>query len=334
MVKKRKRSSKKSECAIIQSSSRIGRVIDAPMAHWVYRLMPRRWLPYAQLARWDRPIGWQLLMWPCWWSVLLALQHVNVAGDSLLFTIIKLFLLFFIGSVAMRGAGCTWNDLVDQDIDNRVARTRSRPLPSRQVSRRQAKLFMVAQCLVGFVVLMQFNTYAIILGLCSLFIVVVYPFMKRLIDWPQLVLGLAFNWGALLGWASVQGSLAPPAVLLYLGSILWTIGYDTIYAHQDKEDDALVGVRSTARLFAHRSKFALSLLYGGFIAINAVAFCLGDVGKFGYIFLGIAALHLGWQIVTLKIDNQDQCLRLFKSNTVVGIYLSLGLCLSLLQNAV
>jgi 4-hydroxybenzoate polyprenyltransferase len=252
----------------IQSREAQGRVADAPSRHWVYRALPRSAWPYAQLARWDRPIGWQLLLWPCWWSAALAsTEHARVGEPfmSLLPSPWHL-LLFLVGSIAMRGAGCTYNDLVDENIDAQVERTRSRPLPSGQVTRRQAWAFLAIQALLGLVVLLQFNWFTVALGLASLVVVAVYPFMKRITNWPQLVLGLAFSWGALMGWAAAFGSLGMPALLLYCGAVLWTVGYDTIYAHQDKEDDALVGVRSTARLFGGRTKQWLYSLYGGALA--------------------------------------------------------------------
>jgi 4-hydroxybenzoate polyprenyltransferase len=226
----------------IQSRTGQGRVADAPSGHWVYRALPRSMWPYAQLARWDRPIGWWLLLWPCWWSTALAATAFARPGDPLLTLLPSplTLLLFLVGSVAMRGAGCTYNDIVDERIDAEVERTRSRPLPSGQVTRRQAWIFLVAQALVGLAVLLQFNGFAVVLGLCSIAVVAVYPFMKRITNWPQLVLGLAFSWGALMGWAVEFGDLDGPAIMLYLGSILWVIGYDTIYAHQDKEDDAIV----------------------------------------------------------------------------------------------
>ena len=233
--------------------------------------------------------------------------------------------LFLIGAVAMRGAGCTYNDIVDRDIDDQVERTRSRPLPSGQVSLKQAWAFLVTQSLVGFVVLIQFNGFAIIVGLCSLIVVAVYPFMKRITDWPQLVLGLAFSWGALMGWAAAFGALAPAAFLLYAGSVLWVIGYDTIYAHQDKEDDALVGVKSTARLFGSRTKPWLAGLYAGALTLFAAAFLLAAVPGVAYVGLAAAGLHMGYQILSLDIDDAEQCLALFRSNTKVGWLIFAGL---------
>jgi len=310
------------------------RVADAPSGNWVYRVLPRALWPHAQLARWDRPIGWQLLMWPCFWSAALA---ANVASSpanidtvwSPAMLVWHLF-LFMAGAIAMRGAGCTWNDLVDHKIDAKVARTRSRPLPSGRISRGAATGFLVAQALTGLLVLVQFNTFSILLGIASLGVVAIYPFAKRFTDWPQFFLGLAFSWGALMGWAAVFGELALPPLLLYAGAIAWTIGYDTIYAHQDKEDDALVGVRSTARLFAENTKIWLVLFYGLFAAMALAAFWLSAVAWPAYAGLAVAVVMLGWQIRVINIDDADQCLALFKANSRVGLIVFLGLVAALL----
>jgi 4-hydroxybenzoate polyprenyltransferase len=276
--------------------------------------------PYLRLARLDRPIGSWLLLMPCWWSA--ALAHVAVRDPVPPFMNL---LLFLVGAFAMRGAGCTWNDIVDRDIDAKVERTRSRPLPSGQVTIAQAVAFLVIQALIGLVVLLQFNGFAIATGIASLAIVAVYPFMKRITWWPQFTLGLAFSWGALMGWAAAFGSLAAPAFLLYAGSISWVIGYDTIYAHQDREDDALIGIRSTALLFDRRTKTMLSLFYtlavaligaAGWMAGGRLAFAAGLVGF---------AFHLGWQIRRLDIDDPAECLRLFKSNRDAALILFLAM---------
>jgi 4-hydroxybenzoate polyprenyltransferase len=311
----------------IQSPTGQGRVADAPSRHWVYRLLPRWTWPYAQLARWDRPIGWQLLLWPCWWSAALAASAYARPGDSLpsLLPSPVTLMLFLIGAIAMRGAGCTYNDLVDEGIDAEVERTRSRPLPSGQVSRRQAGLFLALQALVGLVVLLQFDGFAIGLGVSSLLVVAAYPFMKRITDWPQFVLGLAFSWGALMGWAVEFSDIEGPAILLYIGSVLWVIGYDTIYAHQDKEDDALVGVRSTARLFGENTKLWLTGLYAGALCLFALAFAAAEATLPALAGLVAAGAHMARQVRALDIDDPDQCLALFKSNNVVGLLIFLGL---------
>jgi 4-hydroxybenzoate polyprenyltransferase len=306
-----------------------GRVADAPSGNWVYRALPPALWPYAQLARWDRPIGWQLLMWPCFWSATLAAQAATETGQFSRLQLVWHLLLYFVGSVAMRGAGCTYNDLVDHDIDMAVARTRSRPLPSGRVSRLQAKAFIALQALVGLLVLLQFNGFAIVLGVLSLAIVALYPFAKRFTDWPQFFLGLAFSWGALMGWAGIFGSLSVAAVLLYAASIVWTIGYDTIYAHQDKEDDALIGVRSTARLFGERTRLWLSGLYGAALVLMFLSFAVVGAGTLAYLGLLIAGGMFAYQIAVLNIDNADQCLALFKSNGKVGAIIFAGLFLSL-----
>ncbi|TKT81117.1 4-hydroxybenzoate octaprenyltransferase [Aquamicrobium sp. LC103] len=311
----------------IQSKEEQGRVSDAPSGHWVYRTLSRSMWPYAQLARWDRPIGWWLLMWPCWWSTALAASAHAQPGAPLAEVMPSLWhlLLFAAGAIAMRGAGCTYNDIADQDIDEKVARTRSRPLPAGKVTRKQAWAFLLLQCLVGLAVLLQFNSFAIAVGIASLVTVAVYPFMKRFTNWPQLFLGFAFSWGALMGWAAHFGSLELAPVLLYLGSILWVIGYDTIYAHQDKEDDALVGVHSTARLFGDRTKQWLIGLYGGALLLFAVAFAKAEVPMPALAGLLAAGVHMARQIRVLDIDDPDQCLKLFKSNSVVGWLIFLGL---------
>jgi len=224
----------------------------------------------------------------------------------------------------MRGAGCTYNDLVDVDIDAQVARTRSRPIPAGQVSKLQAKIFLALQLLTGLVVLLQFNTFTIWLGVASLLPVAIYPFMKRITDWPQFFLGLAFSWGALMGWAAAFGELGWAPVALYLGGICWTIGYDTIYAHQDKEDDALVGVRSTARLFGRWTRPAMVLLYAAATLLFGLAATLADAGPAAFAGLLIGAGHLLWQAVVLDIDDPDQCLKLFRSNTAYGWILFIG----------
>ncbi len=306
-----------------------GRVADAPSDNWVYRVLPRKAWPYAQLARWDRPIGWELLLWPCLWSSALAANYLAAQGKLFYGTFIFQLVLFFIGAVAMRGAGCTYNDLVDHEIDEKVARTRSRPLPSGRVTRHQAQIFLVAQAMVGLVVLLCFNTFAIFLGIASLAIVAIYPFAKRFTNWPQFFLGLAFSWGALMGWAGLTGTLSLAAGILYLAAISWTIGYDTIYAHQDKEDDALIGVRSTARLFGEKTRTWLIGLYGLTSALLFVAFLLAGVGLPAYLCLLAAVVMFAYQILMLDIDDPEQCLYLFKFNGRVGLILFAGLFLSI-----
>ena len=295
-------------------SDNAGRVADAT-GNWVDGLAPAVARPYLRLARLDRPIGSWLLLMPCWWSAGLAGMQ---AGRLPSLTHIA---LFFIGAFAMRGAGCTWNDLVDRDLDARVERTRSRPIPSGQVTVAQAALFMAAQALVGLAVLLQFNRFTVMCGLASLIVIVVYPFMKRITYWPQVVLGLAFSWGALMGWPAAFGRLDWPALVLYAGSISWVIGYDTIYAHQDREDDLLIGIKSTALLFAQNTRPMLAIFYAGAVALIGTA---GVMAGGGWVFLiGLAAFaaHLAWQVARLDIDDPAHCLMLFKSNRDAGLIL-------------
>jgi 4-hydroxybenzoate polyprenyltransferase len=296
-----------------------GRVADS-IGNWVDGRAPGWAKPYLRLARLDRPIGSWLLLIPCWWSAGLA----AIAGHARMPNVWHL-VLFFIGAFAMRGAGCTWNDIVDRDLDALVERTRSRPLPSGQVSLGGAVLFLVLQALVGFLVLIQFNRFAIATGIASLAIVAVYPFMKRITYWPQIVLGLAFSWGALMGWAGAFGRLDAAPLILYAGSIAWVIGYDTIYAHQDREDDALIGIKSTALLFGARTKPMLALFYAIAVVLIGVA---GGIAGGGTLFwaglMGFAA-HLVWQVVRLDIADPDLCLTIFKSGRDAGLILFAGM---------
>lgn len=298
-----------------------GSVADAT-GNWVDTLAPSWSRPYLRLARLDRPIGSWLLLLPCWWSSALAAIAAHQAAPSLLHIV-----LFFVGAFAMRGAGCTWNDIVDRDLDASVERTRSRPIPSGQVTVGQALAFLVLQAVVGLVVLISFNTVTIALGIASLAIVAIYPFMKRITYWPQIVLGLAFSWGALMGWAAAFGRLDAPAVLLYAGSIAWVIGYDTIYAHQDREDDALIGIKSTALLFGDGTKPMLSLFYALAVILIGIAGFLAGAGPVFAIGLLAFAAHLAWQVVRLDIGDPDRCLALFKSDRDAGLILFAGLLL-------
>ncbi len=298
-----------------------GSVADAT-GNWVDTLAPVWSRPYLRLARLDRPIGSWLLLLPCWWSTALAAIAAHQTAPNILH-----LALFFVGAFAMRGAGCTWNDIVDRDLDASVERTRSRPIPSGQITVTQAAVFLLLQALIGFAVLMSLNAFTIALGIASLTIVAVYPFMKRVTYWPQTVLGLAFSWGALMGWAAAFGRLDAPALLLYAGSIAWVIGYDTIYAHQDRDDDALIGIKSTALLFGARTKPMLALFYGvAVILIGAAGALAGGGIVFALGLLGFAA-HLGWQIARLDIADPDRCLALFKSNRDAGLILFAGLVL-------
>jgi len=300
-------------------SDAAARVADST-GNWVDTHAPLWLRPYLRLCRLDRPIGSWLLLLPCWWSAALA---AGVARD--LSQLPLTILLFFIGAFAMRGAGCTWNDITDRDLDAKVERTRSRPIPAGQVSVKRALLFLGLQALVGLCVLLQFNRFAVFTGIASLLIVAIYPFMKRITYWPQVVLGLAFSWGALMGFAVTLQRIDATALLLYAGSISWVIGYDTIYAHQDAEDDALIGVKSTARLFGARTREALMIFYGLAVVLIAAALWRGGVHWPAWLGLAAFAVNLGWQIRRLEISDPALCLRLFKSNRDAGLLLFAGL---------
>jgi len=296
-----------------------GRVADAT-GNWVDTLAPAWTRPYLRLARLDRPIGSWLLLMPCWWSAGLAAIAAGAPYPNPWHVV-----LFFIGAFAMRGAGCTWNDIVDRDLDGMVERTRSRPIPSGQVTAKQAAMFLVLQALVGLVVLLQFNAFTIATGIASLTTVAIYPFLKRVTYWPQIGLGLAFSWGALMGWPAVFGRLDLPAFILYAGSICWVIAYDTIYAHQDREDDALIGIKSTAILFAENSRPILSAFFAAAVVLIGLAGWMAG-GRLWFA-LGLAgfAAHLAWQVRTLDISNPALCLRLFRANRDAGLILFAGM---------
>ena len=301
-------------------TERSGRVADST-GNWVDGFAPEWSRPYLRLARLDRPIGSWLLLLPCWWSVGLAAVHANAEVN------VRHTVLFFIGAFAMRGAGCTWNDIVDRDLDRRVERTLSRPIPSGQVTVAAATGFLVLQALVGLVVLLQFNDFTHYVGFASLGIVAIYPFMKRITYWPQIVLGLAFSWGALMGWPALFARLDPPAILLYAGAIAWVIGYDTIYAHQDRDDDALIGIKSTALLFRERTKPMLAICYVLAVVLIAIAGWSAGAGVIFALGLAAFAAHLAWQIIRLDIDDPENCLAVFKSNRDAGLILFAALAL-------
>jgi 4-hydroxybenzoate polyprenyltransferase len=305
------------------------KVADAPTDNWVYCVLPRSAWPHAQLARWDRPIGWQLLLWPCLWAAALAVNANEVALSDKLPIFIFHCILFTIGAIATRGAGCTYNDLVDHELDGKVERTRSRPLPAGRMSRKHAKIFILTQLLIGAVVLFQFNWFTIILAIASLGVVAIYPFAKRFTDWPQFFLGLAFSWGAFVGWSAVFKEVSLASLSLYIAAVSWTIGYDTIYAHQDKDDDALIGVRSTAQLFAENTKTWLAGLYAVTLSFLALAFYLSGMGMVPYITLLLVLGLFIWQIKVLDIDDPDQCLSLFKFNSKIGFVIFIGLVIGL-----
>lgn len=299
-----------------------GPVPDAVAGHWVDRYAPPSWRPYLRLARIERPIGWWLLLLPCWWSAALAAIAAGWPVPSP-----RDCLLFLVGAIAMRGAGSTYNDIVDRELDARVERTRLRPLPSGQVGLRGAAAFLLAQALVGLLVLVQLNGFAIATGLASLGIVALYPFMKRVIWIPQIVLGLAFAWGGLMGWAAAFGSLATPAVVLYLAAVAWVVGYDTIYALQDIEDDEIAGIKSSARLFGANVRGAVAVCYVVTAALLALALALVGAGPLAYAGLAVFAAHLAWQVVRIDPRDGAEALRLFRSNRDAGLILFLGLTL-------
>ena len=300
-----------------------GQVADAVLGNWVDRYAPAALRPFLRLSRADRPIGTWLLLLPCWWAVALATLEKGTFVGFDAWVVIGCA----IGAWLMRGAGCTWNDITDRKIDASVARTASRPLPSGQVSLRGAILWMGLQSLLAFAILVTFPPVAIALGIGSLALIAIYPFAKRFTWWPQAFLGLAFNWGALLAFSAVTGDWpGAPALLLYAGGIAWTLFYDTIYAHQDTEDDALIGVKSTARLFGDATHIWLrwfliaAVLYlcaalvaaladGSDVLTLTIALC--GVWVFGW--------HLAWQLRTLDTEKPQVCLRLFRSNRDAGL---------------
>jgi 4-hydroxybenzoate polyprenyltransferase len=304
-------------------------VADAPRGNWVDRWAPAATRPYLRLSRADRPIGTWLLLIPCWWALALAMA-ADPSGPR--WQDLWIALGCGIGAFVMRGAGCTWNDITDRHIDAQVARTRSRPLPSGQVTVRQALVWMVAQTLIGAAVLFSFNATAIVAGIASLLPVAVYPFAKRFTWWPQVFLGVAFNWGIFVAWAAHTGSLSWPPLLIWLGAIAWTLFYDTIYAHQDKDDDALIGVKSTARLFGDAETPAwlqrflvLSLTLMGAAVILALIEAPGAsllLAIFGLMAFGA---HLRWQLLRLDTTDPALCLHLFRTNRDAGLILALFL---------
>ena len=295
-------------------------IADAPPSNWVDRWAPESWRPYLRLGRFDRPIGAWLLLFPCWWSQTLA---QIAAGET--FLNFGYLVLFAIGALSMRAAGCAYNDYIDRDIDAKVHRTANRPIPSGQVSPEAALVFVAAMACIGLAVLLNFNWFTIWLAISSLLIVAAYPFAKRVIPYPQLVLGFAFSWGALVGWAAVKGSLGLPALALFTGCVFWTIGYDTIYAHQDKEDDALLGLGSTALKFGDNTVSTVGALYGLAAIFWLVAGALAGAHLVYFLAVALVFLQMSWQVATLDIDDSANCLRRFQSNRDVGVAVFLGL---------
>ncbi len=303
---------------------------DLSPDHWMIRILPTCAGPWLKLARVDRPTGTWLLLLPCWGGLLLALNTGATTEHNLLKQVLWSGGLFAIGAFVMRAAGCVINDMADRRYDRRIARTAARPLASGELSMTQAGLFLAALLGVGFLVLIQFNPFTILLALSSVMLVVIYPFMKRLTDWPQAWLGLTFNWGVLVGWASVKGSLALPALVLYGGCLFWTLGYDTIYAHQDKRDDLHVGVRSSALRLGTATKPALVIFYSLTASLWAGAGVFAGVSVFFFLSIICVCAHFIWQIYKLEIDNPACCRTLFFANSTVGFLLCLGLGAGLL----
>ncbi len=289
---------------------------DIDRGDWVECWLPPRARPYARLARLDRPIGTWLLLFPAWWGIALASRRWPDPA---------LLALFALGAIVMRGAGCTLNDIADRRYDVRVARTRLRPLPSGAVTVRQAVMFLGLQLAVGAAVLLSLNRTSILLGIAVLGLIGSYPFMKRVTYWPQLFLGLNFNWGALIGWTAVAGALGRPALLLYLGGIFWTVGYDTIYAHQDKEDDALIGVKSSALALGQRTRPWLFVFYAAAILLWGLAGFAAGLGALFWVGLAAATLQLSWQATRVDIDRPADCLAKFRSNRAVGWLMLAGI---------
>ena len=310
-----------------------GQVADAARGNWVDLYAPEATRPYLRLSRADRPIGTWLLLLPCWWGLALAM----LAGQDPRWEDLWIFVGCGIGAWLMRGAGCTWNDITDRDIDDKVARTRSRPIPAGAVTVKQALAYLVAQSLIAFCILLTFNTAAIALGILSRLPVAIYPFAKRVTWWPQVFLGLAFNWGALLAWTAHSGSLGWPAITLYLAGIAWTLFYDTIYAHQDTEDDALIGVKSTARLFGADSPRYLKYFLVICVTLMGLAIIQALLGQVSVLALVLALAgpwamgwHMAWQLRGFDPEDNAKMLRLFHANRDTGliplIFFGFALC--------
>ncbi len=283
---------------------------DIPLQSWIDRRMPVAIRPYLRLMRLDRPIGTWLLLFPCWWGMALAPINPDLGP----WQIASMALLFAIGAVVMRGAGCVVNDVLDRDFDHAVERTRSRPIPSGQVAVKEAMAFLIGLLLLGLAVLVQFNGLTIAVGAASLLLVGTYPLMKRITYWPQAFLGLTFNWGALVGWTAVTGSLGWPMLVLYAGGVAWTLAYDTIYAHQDKEDDVLIGVKSTALKFGAASPIWVAGFFALGLMLMAAAAWLAGLHWLVYPGMAAAGLHAAWQVRTWRMDDPANCLVRFKSN--------------------
>ena len=282
----------------------------------IEKFLPSYLKPFAAIARLDRPTGTWLLLWPCFWSLSLASNGLPE---------IKLCAIFALGAILMRSAGCTYNDIIDRNIDGKVKRTQNRPIPSGRISLTSAIMFLILLLTSSLILLLQLNTLSIWLGLASIAIVFTYPIMKRITYWPQLVLGLAFSWGALLGWTASSGSLEWPALLLYIGGIFWTLGYDTIYAFQDKDDDAIIGVKSSALALGEKAKKWIFIFY--FITIFAIGlagFVTGLKWPF-WLALFACGLHFSWQLITINLKDSANCASRFRANSFSGGLIFIGI---------
>lgn len=295
---------------------------DAAPANWVDHWAPPSWRPLLRLARIDRPIGWWLLLLPCWWSAALAAISTGQSTPDPFHLV-----LFLIGAVSMRGAGCVYNDIIDRDLDRQVTRTRNRPLASGAVSVKTALGLLFVLGGIGLMVLLSFNRFSVIVGFCSVLPILIYPFMKRITSWPQAVLGLAFAWGGLLGWTALTGSLSLPACLLYVAAVFWTIGYDTVYAIQDFDDDSIAGIRSTPRLFGKWTRLMVGLFFVLTVVVLAWAYALTPAGLLAWAGLAAFSLHLGWQVLKIDLKNPKIALKLFRSNRDAGLILFITLSL-------
>lgn len=287
---------------------------DLRYMNWIERV-PEKYRPYIYLARLDRPIGVWLLLLPCFWGVFLASSQLS----GLSFKSLWLMILFFLGAVIMRSAGCVINDIWDRKLDAQVERTSERPLADGTVSVAQALVFLAALLFAGFCILIMFNGTTIMLGLFAVPLIILYPFTKRITFWPQAVLGLTFNFGALMGWSAVMDSIGFPAVFLYVAAFFWTLGYDTIYAHQDKEDDVLIGIKSTALKFGEQSKKWVSGFYCSMLVSFALALALSSVNLIALPGIALIAVHLFWQISNWDIDDPENSLKIFQSNRDLGL---------------
>ena len=293
---------------------------DMPADSWIETYLAPKARPYAKLMRLDRPIGIWLLLLPGWWAILLA----SGGGSGINGFVLYMLLLFGIGAVIMRAAGCIINDLWDRDLDKKVERTSERPLASGAINIKQASLLLVSLLFIGLLILLQMSLVTVLLGIMTIPLIVLYPLMKRFTWWPQAFLGITFNFGALMGWAAINDVISPASLALYIGGIFWTLGYDTIYAHQDKEDDMRVGIKSTAQYFAENSKNYVSIFYTLAFLFIACSFLLVGAGMQSMLILVLAAVHLVWQLKVWDMNDPQSSLDVFKSNQAFGLFVTLA----------